>query len=127
MTTEGKLGSKMGKLDKNLTLTRKKEATGLQPDQLPEVLQKFQCKAEGTTMKPGKCGARTALHQPAMPRTPLLRYSFTQPPSDGVNCSIVRGCNPPQPAISFPAPSSSCASKHKCAVVQRTELEKQHT
>ena len=107
----------MGELYKNLTLARKEAATGLQTDQFPEVLQKFQCKAEGMTMKPGKRGTRTALHQPAVPRTPLLGYSFTQPPSDGINCSIVKGCNPSQPGVSslyHPPPVQANTSVQLC-------------
>lgn len=73
-------------------------------------------------MKPGKCGARTALRQPAMPRTPLLHYSFRQPPSDGINCSIVKGCNPPPASYLF-----SCTILFLCKQTQVCSCAKNWT
>lgn len=53
------------------------------------------------TMQPRKCGARTALYPPALPRTLLPGYSSTQPPLDGMHFSTVKGCNAFQPALPF--------------------------
>lgn len=58
-------------------------------------------------MQPRKRGARTALYPPAILRTPALGYNFTQPLLDGISCSTVKGCNPFQPALSFPGQANT--------------------